>query len=162
MAVAFVNASAGATAVQGTGGNVTPALPTSPVDGYLYIAIVVSRDNVASTLPTGWTLIYQANNGASTRIGLWYAWYKGTSPKQQFRPNQRGAASHAHGHECHSREYRGVQWRRYVRHKSRQCPKLGAQCDGGFAFTICIDVHLGVMHVRHVRRGGHREHRQRV
>lgn len=76
----FTAAGAAAAAAQGTGGNVTPALPSSPQDNDLLLCFVVSRDNSTHSLSSGWTQKFQASNGASTQISVWYARYKGTSP----------------------------------------------------------------------------------
>jgi hypothetical protein len=46
----------------------------------LFLLWVVSRDNIAHTVTTGWTQVYQASNGTTTQVSLWYAWYKGTAP----------------------------------------------------------------------------------
>lgn len=60
------------TAATAASGNVTPAYPTSPAPtaGNLCILQVESGDNVAHSV-TGWTQVYQQNQGTILRASVW-------------------------------------------------------------------------------------------
>ena len=59
MAISFV--SAGSTA-RASSGNVTPGLPSGWAVNDIFICIIISRDNVNSTMPIGWTAINPGTN----------------------------------------------------------------------------------------------------
>lgn len=63
MAISFINASANAAAASG---NLTVTPPTTQTDDIMILA-VSSHDNVAISLPAGWTIIDQSNNGTGLR-----------------------------------------------------------------------------------------------
>jgi len=75
---AFVNAGAeGAVA----SGNVTLGAPASPITNDIWIATIHSRDQVAHSIATDWTQIFQANGGGTTsRLSVWYFRYAGSTP----------------------------------------------------------------------------------
>lgn len=59
MVISFV--SAGSTA-RAANGNVTPGLPSGWAVDDIFICIIISRDNINSTMPAGWTAINSGTN----------------------------------------------------------------------------------------------------
>lgn len=69
MAVAFQATGA---VINAASGNVTPALPAFAAND-IFIVVVASLDNVAQTLPVGWTAWDAGtNNGAALRTSIWW------------------------------------------------------------------------------------------
>jgi hypothetical protein len=53
-------------------GSVPPGLPAGWQPDDIHIAIIASKDNVASTMPAGWTLLNEGNSGTSHRSTLFW------------------------------------------------------------------------------------------
>ena len=70
MTISFV--SAGGTA-RATNGSITPALPTGWQANDIFISVIASKDNVNSTMPSGWIAIDTGtNNGTGLRTATFY------------------------------------------------------------------------------------------
>lgn len=70
MAISFV--SSGGTA-RATSGSITPALPPGWIVNDIFICVIASRDNVNSTMPSGWIAIDTGtNNGIGLRTTTYY------------------------------------------------------------------------------------------
>ena len=70
MVISFV--SAGSTAIA-SHDNVTPGLPPSWAENDIFICIIISKDNVNSTMPSGWTAIDPGtNNQEDIRTSVFY------------------------------------------------------------------------------------------
>jgi|SRR5580765_3196055 len=63
----------------GNSGNITLVAPAGSQNDDIWIASIMSFDNVAHGL-SGWTQIAQANGDASTRLSSWWFRYAGTAP----------------------------------------------------------------------------------
>jgi hypothetical protein len=59
-------------------GNASPALPGALLTNDVLLCVVVSRDNVAHTLPAPWAQIVQGNSGTITRLSVWWRRCDGT------------------------------------------------------------------------------------
>ena len=104
MAVTFTASGTTGLVTQGSTGSPSPGLPATPQDGDVFLLWVVSRDNVAHSVTAGWTQKFQANNGASTRVSLWYARYKATAPDSgQGQVNAAPTITHSGTGACASR-----------------------------------------------------------
>lgn len=69
----FVAAGAAVNRAEGTGGNTAGVtVPAGIQANDILQVLVISRDNQTHSLPAGWTQKFQASNGASTQISLWW------------------------------------------------------------------------------------------
>lgn len=67
MVISFVSSG---TSARATSGNVTPGLPSGWATNDIFICIIISSDNVNSTMPVGWTAIDDGtNNGTGEEHG---------------------------------------------------------------------------------------------
>lgn len=70
MVISFVSAG---TSARAPNGNVTPVLPFGWAENDIFICIIISKDNVNSTMPSGWTAIDSGtNNGDDIRTSVFY------------------------------------------------------------------------------------------
>ncbi len=67
--ISFTAAGAVGTAASG---NVTPGLPAGWAANDIHICVIESKDNVASTMPAGWTQLNAANSGTTHRATLYW------------------------------------------------------------------------------------------
>jgi hypothetical protein len=78
MAIAFVNAGTEATAAAAS--NLTLNAPASPVNDYIWVAVIHHNNHGATPSFTDWTTIGDYDDGAGNLLSLWYFRYAGSTP----------------------------------------------------------------------------------
>ena len=138
MAISFVNAG---TLGEASSGNITVTPPTTQTDDIMILG-VSSHDNVAITLPAGWTIIAEANNTSALRATI--AWKRCVGAEAAFTVTH----SAGDGIVGNVSVYRGCTTENNVIHKFSQLANASSSTCTGTAIIPVIDgcMMLFIMH----------------